>query len=241
VLIPSRAEPRAICPTWSLSSNGREPPWDERAIDAAIAPELRSAVRAARARLLASLDRAADLIPGDGWLTGQRVRFSMDQGDTLRAMRAATSCRAAPWWCRLLTAYVEQARGEAAESVESQFDSALSAMSAEERCTWTNPSALLGRDGRTAYELLPCSARDSVNRIIWWLSDPVWLIAGNERRTEHYGRLVLTALRSGTNWSERWDMREDGGGDAVREMVIRYGWPSFAWWGGQAVDAGHHG
>jgi hypothetical protein len=135
---------------------------------------------------------------------------------------------------------VEQTRGEPAESVEAQFDSALDEMPSDERCTWTKLAALLDHDGRTAYERLPCSARDSVNRIIWWLSDPVWLIAGNERRAEHYGRAVLAVLRSGTNWSERWDMRDHGGGDAVREMIVRYGWPSFAWWSGRIDSEAHH-
>ncbi len=238
-LIEAGVGHHAVCPSWPLGFP--KPPWDERmGIDAAIVPPLRDSVRQARARLRSILDSAARLLPGDAWLVGQRVRFSLDQADTAAALVAVRQCRAARWWCLLLDGYLAAARRDPTPAVDSLFAAALGAMSPDDRCVWSDLTFLLDEDGRRAYARIPCAERDSVNTRIWWLSDPLFTEPGNDRRVEHYSRQVLIALRSGTDWNERWDMHDDGGGHAVREMITRYGWPSFSWWGGAANDAGHH-
>ena len=80
-----------------------------------------------------------------------------------------------------------------------------------------------------------------MNRLLWWLADPLYSEPGNERRVEHYRRLVLGTLRSAPNLGERDDWRPAGNGRALSEMVVRYGWPSYAYWGGGFEDDDHYG
>src|SRR6185295_690294 len=104
-LIASGVGKRTVCPSWY--SGDKDPPWDERAaLDSAILAQFRPIVSGARAKLLAELAQDAAALPGDGWLTGQRVRFALDQGDMPAATRAVADCRADPWWCTALFGYL---------------------------------------------------------------------------------------------------------------------------------------
>jgi hypothetical protein len=140
----------------------------------------------------------------------------------------------------VLDAYLDARWDAPTPRTDAAFAEAIAAMPPAIRCEWTDVSALLDDEGRNAYRRLSCAARDTVNARFWWLSDPTYTEPGNDRRVEHYSRRVLVALRTGTDWNERWDMRDAGGGRVVREMVMRYGWPSFSWWGGVREDIGHH-
>ena len=228
---------RAICPSWMMSPG--DPPWDERrGIDAEIRPELLPGLRMARARLLRLLDRAAASDPANDWVAGARVRFALDQGDTVRALAAAAACRAQPGWCHALHAYVLGGEGETGPA-DSEFTVAVELLPGGERCEWTDLSVLLG-PGSGAYAGTPCADRGPVNERIWWLSQPLYVERGNERRVEHYARMVTIRLRSGDRPAERWDWSEGDGGRAVREMIIRYGWPAFSYWLGHAEDEEHY-
>jgi hypothetical protein len=70
----------------------------------------------------------------------------------------------------------------------------------------------------------------------WWLSDPAWSDSTNQRWTEQMAREVLLSLRTTYSRDERFDWRDTVGGDARREMVLRYGWPSFIYWRGLTSD-----
>ena len=237
--IESGVGKRAVCPSWDLSAE--TPPFDERlGIDAGIRPELLPGLREARHDLLAALDRAAAAAPGDAWIAGERVRFALDAGDTSRAMAAALACRAQTGWCTVLQAYVVYGRHEI-QQADSMFQAAVVLLPAIERCAWTDLGILLDPDGAKAYAKVPCNRRDSVNARIWWLADPLYSEHGNERRAEHYARYVDLKLRSTDTPSERWDLRDRGGGQAVREMLIRYGWPAYSYWAGHYEDQGHFG
>jgi hypothetical protein len=105
------ARGQAACPTWV--DDGHPARADEgQALDSALAARARPTIAAARAALLARLDSAAGLLPGDGWLAGQRVRFLVDAGLTDRALAAARACRAGASWCAMLAGYVHHRRGE---------------------------------------------------------------------------------------------------------------------------------
>jgi len=182
------------------------------------APEA-PAIQRARLELVRALDSLAALLPGDGWIAGQRVRYLVDAGDTAAAMDAARACRAAAWWCAALAGYaLHEARRYA--TADSAFGAALAAMPAERRCRWTDLSVLLD-DLRGTYHRLSCAGRDSLARRIWWLADPLYLVPGNERRTEHFARHVLNALQDDARPPDgvRWE------GDS-RELLLRYGWPA---------------
>jgi hypothetical protein len=231
---------RAVCPSWYPATAA--PPWDERFdLDGSLVPELSRAVKSSRRRMFAELDSNGRLLPGDGWLTGQRIRFALDQGDTAYAAQAALTCRAQRWWCLALSGYVLSPRIDRIPQSEELFRESLAAMPEEERCYWNNLEPILDEVGRNAYHIRPCAARDSINERIWWLADPLYMEKGNERFVEHYARMVMLELRLGTDVHERWDLREEGGGMAARAMLIRYGWPSFSWWGGKDVDIDQYG
>src|SRR5205814_7920467 len=54
---------------------------------------------------------------------------------------------------------------------------------------------------------------------IWWVADPLFMIPGNERRTEHYSRVLHTLLQENSvnTYGSSW------GGD-LAELVLRFGW-----------------
>ncbi len=88
------------------------------------------------------------------------------------------------------------------------------------RCHWINVAPLLDSD-RKEYRRLPCDQREALVARIWWLADPLFMTPGNERRTEHFSRVMHTTLLQkdalstfGTTW----------GGD-LAELIVRFGWP----------------
>jgi hypothetical protein len=174
-----------------------------------------------RARLVATLDSLHRLSPGDPWISGQLVRYLVESAKPADAVAAARSCRSAPWWCGALTGYALHADRQYA-AADSAFDAALAAMPGEQRCDWTDLSLVLDRL-RADYRRLSCAQRAPLERRIWWLADPLYLVPGNERRTEHYARRVMNALQDGARsaYHDRW-------GPDLDEVVIRYGWP-VAW------------
>lgn len=179
-------------------------------------------VAVARDALLRSLDSLESLARNDTWLVGQRVRYLVEAERAADALRVATECSAAPWWCSALRGFSQHALGEYA-AADREFAEALAKMAQRKRCQWTDLSDLLPDASRKAYRALPCEARDSANVRIWWLADPRWGLGGNDLRTEVYARLTMSELvqqaRSAHDMS--W-------GDDMAELMLRYGWPQ-AW------------
>src|SRR5205085_11081710 len=60
-----------------------------------------------------------------------------------------------------------------------------------------------------------------------------------DRRVAHYARVTEVELLRGTRLNQRLDLRDEGGGRAVREMLVRYGRPTLSQWGAQPNDVGH--
>jgi tetratricopeptide (TPR) repeat protein len=185
-------------------------------------PEEPERIATAREALIALLDSAAARLPGDAWIAGQRVRYLVEQGRQDDAVQAAADCRAAPSWCHVLHGYALHAAGDFA-AAESAFDAALARMPEDERDEWTDISMLLEAGEVRAYRRAAPSARAQMERRFWWLSDPLWMKPGNDRRTEHFARLVYDQLQDrarnleGSSW-----------GSDHRELLIRFGNP-VAW------------
>lgn len=175
-----------------------------------------------RQRLLDRLDSSAAIFPRDPWIAAQRTRYLIETARYQDALWAVRGCSAAGWWCHLLTGFVLHNMG-AYSSADSAFDLAVQTMPEEQRCHWTDMSVLLDGKGTEEYRDRSCSIRDSVNSWIWWLADPLYLVPGNERRTEHYARLALDWMLDGTAivYGTRW-------GKDNRELMVRYGW-SIGW------------
>ncbi len=175
-------------------------------------------IAVARGRLIATLDSVARLLPGDGWVAGQRVRYLVEAGDSAGAVAAASACGAERWWCLALAGYALHAI-QAFAAADSAFHAALSQMPAEERCRWTDLS-LVAERLPGSYAQASCAARAETERAVWWLADPLYVIPGNERRTEHFARHVMNRMQAGarSGYGLRW-------GDDLRELLLRYGWP----------------
>jgi tetratricopeptide (TPR) repeat protein len=186
-------------------------------------PPEHEAVTEARGELIERLGAAAERLPGDGWIAGQRVRYLVEAGRMEDAITAADACRAEPaWWCTALRGYAHHAAGDYNEA-DSAFSLALRQMPEKDRDRWTDLSLLLTGEALKEYRRSRGAARDSLERRFWWLAEPLQMTPGNERRTEHYARHVLDRLQTrarstdGTSW----------GGD-LRELLLRYGAP-VAW------------
>lgn len=191
--------------------------WDDDEPDWRPEPE---ADRVARARdtLLALLDSVAARRPGDGWILGQRVRYLTEVERLDEAAAAVEQCRADRWWCTALRAFLAHLRQDFAEA-DAQFAASLAAMPDTLRCAWTDLSEILDGDLASTYRGASCEDRQALNERIFWLADPLYLTPGNERRTEHFARLVYDRLHDGTAIVSdlRW-------GEDNRELVLRYGW-----------------
>jgi hypothetical protein len=185
-------------------------------------PREPKAVAVARDALLRSLDSLDALSRDDEWMVGQRVRYLVEADRAADALRAATECSAAAWWCAALRGFSAHALGDY-EAADRDFEAALARMPPAQRCRWTDLSDLLPDASRKSYRKVPCERRDSVNAHIWWLADPRWGLGGNDLRTEVYARLTMSQLvqqaRSAHDMS--W-------GNDMAELMLRYGWPA-AW------------
>lgn len=181
-------------------------------------PEEGDNIRRARARLLRDLEQAGNAVPGDDWIIGQRVRYLVEGRDP-SAITVARSCAARKWWCDALVGYALHVNGDFV-GADSAFSLALDGMPPALRCHWINVSPLLDSELRRPYRRLPCAEREARLGRIWWLADPLLMTPGNERRTEHFSRVLHTALQQearnthGLSW----------GGD-LAELTVRFGWP----------------
>jgi hypothetical protein len=185
-------------------------------------PAEHARVREARQRLLATLESAALVIPGDGWIAGELVRYLIEHGSRDGAVSAAHRCAAAPWWCRALEGLARHAQGDFG-GAEHAFDAALHDMPQEQRCRWTDASLLLEGSFRGQYRRPGCAERAPLDERLWWLARPLFLLPGNDRRTEHFARQVMSEIeRDARNaYGIRW-------GNDLAEITVRYGWVT-AW------------
>lgn len=188
-------------------------------------------VTRAREELLAVLAAAAESLPAGPearigelpaleWVEGQRARYLVEAGRPEEARRAVRRCRAREAWCRALEGFVEHAAGNHRRAGEA-FARALAAFPEEERCRWNDLSPVLDGAGRDRYSDLPCREGEELEARFWWLADPLWIVPGEDRRTEHYSRHVLDRIQeeAASGYGLTW-------GSDLRELLIRYGWPA---------------
>ena len=182
-----------------------------------VVPDEGRDIRQARAELLRDLARAAAALPGDDWIAGQRIRY-LTEGHDSSVIAVARSCRATRWWCDALLGLALHVN-ENFLGADSAFAAALAGMPPLMRCHWMNLSPLLDDDIRGTYRKMSCAQREALNARIWWVADPLFMVAGNERRTEHFSRVLHTALQSdaANTYGSRW------GGD-LAELILRFGW-----------------
>lgn len=195
---------------------GRFCEWHPNLTDYAVPEEGKNIIRA-RAELLRELEKASAELPGDDWIMGQRIRYLTEGHDT-SAVGVARSCRATRWWCDALLGLALHVGGNYAGS-DSAYAVALDGMPSPTRCHWLNLAPLLDDDIRGTYKKMSCGQREAADARIWWVADPLFMTPGNERRTEHFSRVLHTALQqdAANTYGSSW------GGD-LAELILRFGW-----------------
>ena len=183
-------------------------------------------IAVARLSLISALTHLNAVSPGDNWIAGQRIRYTVEGGEDSAAIAVARSCSPPRWYCKVLLGYALHASERYADAA-SAFDSALAQMPGAERCRWNDISVLLDGDERDSYDRLPCGQRDSVEQRFWELAQPSFAVAGNDRRTEHFSRVLVADLSedAANAYGLIW-------GPDMRELLIRYGeplWYSNSW------------
>lgn len=171
-----------------------------------------------RDEFLAYLDSVQGLVPGEGWITGQRVWYRGEAGRWGEALEAARGCAAAPWWCAALRGLAFHRLGRYPEA-GAAFEVALSSMEPERASRWRDTRWLVRGDARRALEDARRTEGDAAEERFWALADPLLLAPGNDRRTEHYARWTVATLQSDARnpFGIRW-------GRDMEELVVRMGW-----------------
>lgn len=180
------------------------------------------AIRARRAALIGALDSAAAVLDGDAWIAGQLVRYLVEAGRTDDALHFARErCRAGTAWCAALGGFAAHTGSRFAEA-DSAYRLALAEMAPAERCRWLDISDLIDGDLANRFHSLGCDGRDSLARQILLIGAPLYSVAQTDLFTEHLARFtrIRMAEHSASTDGESW-------GDDVRELMLRYGWPSW--------------
>ena len=239
-MIQSRHSVFGVCPTWLLAPTVEEAQDESSWRDGALRASQRPAVAQARAVLIAQLEHPFMLDSANSWLAGQLVRFQLDARDFAGAKQVAQRCAASAWWCASLSGLVRARQGDVL-AADSAFALMRRSMSDSLRCSWEDLGQLLPKDAKDAYRALGCNERDDFNARVWWLADPLWRQAGNDRLVEQEARRMDIALRQATQQDERYSWDDERGGDAVASVIERYGWPTYTAWAGPQEDRSHSG
>ncbi|MFP3947953.1 MAG: hypothetical protein ACLFWG_04415 [Longimicrobiales bacterium] len=187
----------------------------------------------ARGDLLDSLTHIAGEIPGDGWVVGQLVQYLGEEGRWGEAREWVDGCdawegssadvvsafaRARPgWWCHALHGFVLHRSDRYPEALAA-FERALERMHPDRRERWLDPDVLLDGEADDVWDDAEPGERSALRDRLWALSDPLHLVQGNDRLTEHYARHTVSWIREdaenpyGMSWG--WDLEE---------LVVRYG------------------
>ncbi|GMR12672.1 MAG: hypothetical protein BMS9Abin29_0863 [Gemmatimonadota bacterium] len=170
----------------------------------------------ARVRVLRDLAEIARKIPGDEWVLGQRVYYMGEVGDWGRAEKLAQQCGGREsWWCTALIGMIRNAEGQWIEADEI-FDQAIAQMPPDVAADWQAPTYLLDDDGVDAFKDAP--DKQTLEDRMWLLADPLYLVDGNDRKTEQYARQVLIRIReeAANAYGVEW-------GDDIEQLTLRYG------------------
>jgi hypothetical protein len=158
----------------------------------------------------------------NGWATGHLVLLHSYDATLAATSEYLRNCRSSNGWCDALTAlaFHSYSRYQVADSL---FALALSQMPAAERCSWRDISQLLDESARAAYNRLDCTAKEAFEDRFWWLSDPLYSLPGNDRRTEHYARRIMDSLFSGAPTPFTQDDDPYSWGNVMGNILVRYG------------------
>ena len=183
----------------------------------ALFPQERPEVGEARAELISFLTETAERVP-DRWVIGQLVYYLIENRDVDGATRVATNCGISEvWWCAALRGYILHLTANYVAS-EAAFREALSSMPPAERERWTSLRYVLTDNGEELFARMEPAERDRRWELFWRLSDPLFLIEGNDRLTDHFARMV-----EAVNWREAANPMGLPWDEDMEATLIRYG------------------
>lgn len=186
--------------------------------------------------LVQELERATRMIPNDPWFIRQLVRVLTENGESARVQAALASCTAIEW-CELLEGYA-QFTAEDWTAASASWASALSSMPPAQRCLLFSTVELTPVPHDTL-RFSSCDERAALDQVVWWLAKPLLGDTLNYRLLAHLARLVRNDLVGDLPRDAFYELQSHPGGDAVRLMRLRYGWPVHAFWGGNRQDEAH--
>ncbi len=170
-----------------------------------------------RVELIRSLFDAMEQV-SDRWVLGQLVHYLVESRNMGEADRVATACGIQEtWWCSALHGYVLHVWTRYVEA-EASFREALATMPAAEREAWTTPLYIFTPGAEESFNRASPVDREQQWELFWRLSDPLFLLEGNDRLTDHFARWVLAKNRedAADPLSLEWDAD-------MEETLIRYG------------------
>jgi hypothetical protein len=174
-------------------------------------------VAQARRELIQLLERA-DARVDDAWVLGQRVHYLAEAGSFGDAERAARACGLAEtWWCSALLGYVLHLGGAWVEA-EAVFREAAATLPKRERERWLTGRYVLTPDGEKALAKGTPAEAERRRDLFWRLSDPLYLVEGNDRLTDHFARWVEAKNQEDAENPQGllWDVD-------LEETLVRYG------------------
>lgn len=171
-----------------------------------------------RARMLSRLAKLAAQVPGDRWISGQRVRYLSESRRGDDAIAAARECRAEASWCASLAVLAYRAAGNI-PAADSAVSAALEAMTPAERCAALDIEPLIEGNFRDQYVAASCAQRDSLTARWLWLTRSSYADSANEVRVEIFSRRLFAQLAS-----ESSSPYGPITGPDLRDLVLRYGW-----------------
>jgi hypothetical protein len=171
----------------------------------------------ARGQLIGLLAETGGRI-GDPWVMGQWVHYLTEAGNYREAERVARGCELQEmWWCSALLGYALHMEGNFVEA-EVAFREAVPALPKRERERWTTPLYILSQKAEKDFKRLDAEAQTRRWDLFWRLSDPLYLVDGNDRLTDHYARWVQAENEQDAENPQGIFWEED-----LEEVLVRYG------------------
>ena len=172
-----------------------------------------------RQNLLDELSEGSARIPGDRWILGQRVFYLSEAGRWNEAAELAGACGSpSRGWCDVLSGFALHGAGEYGLAMAA-FRRGLTGMNSEEAREMRYPEVLFDRRAMALMGDADDAELEALRTRFWLLADPLYLMPGNDRETEHYARWTYSRMSE--------DARNPRGlrwGSDLEELTIRYGW-----------------
>lgn len=181
------------------------------------------------------LDSASRRYPADPFFLRQHVRVLVQRQAAAAAETALQRCKAGAL-CEALAGYVSYHLKDW-RAADSLFRRVLAVDESSLTCGWTTLAELY----QTPEGWRPSKRcrGDGVDSTGWWLSWPLWTESVNHRWLAHVVRHIDWTLRSDLSRDLHWYTDPALGGDAVKQVFIRYGQPSHVFNAGDYHDRDH--